>query len=71
MKLWKVEAKQCGYDQYDTLIVWAETETQAISVAVEYTTDYRGRSNFTDGATATEVIAPEAPCVELGSFNAG
>lgn len=74
MKLFKVEAKQCDYDEYDALMVWAETEEQAISVAVAYTNvgeRYGYPSNFIEGATATEVVAPDVPCVELASFNAG
>lgn len=68
MKLFMVEAARCDYDQYDSFVVWANDEKQAVELA-QKETGYA--SNFKEGATATEVKKPRKSGVVLGSFNAG
>lgn len=68
MKLFKVEAARCDYDQYDSFIVWAKDAEQAIALAQKET---GFAPNFEGGVTATEVKKPLRSGVVLGSFNAG
>lgn len=70
MKLFKVEADYCGWDQYDSFIVWAKDEADAIEVAKKEA-DNAYTKNFETGATATEIKKPRKSGVVLGSFNAG
>jgi len=71
MKLWNVEAEDYSYDEYDSFIVWAKTPEEAIEIAKAASTDCIGRTNFKNGATATEIKKPRKSGVVLGSFNAG
>ncbi len=68
MKLFKVQAASCDYDEYDAFVVWATDELHAIALA-QKETGYA--SNFKEGATAAEIAKPKKPGVVLGSFNAG
>lgn len=68
MKLFKVEAASCDYDEYDAFIVWAKDAEEAIALAQKET---GFASNFEGGVTATEVKKPLKSGVVLGSFNAG
>lgn len=72
MKLFKVEAASCDYDEYDSFVVWANDGQQAVALAVALAQKETGyASNFKEGATATEILKPKKPGVVLGSFNAG
>ena len=69
MKLYRVTAATCGYDQYDSFLVWANNQKEALDLCISYG---GGRnSNFCKGADIAIEYVPLEPGVALGSFNAG
>lgn len=70
MKLYRVEAPFCGYDEYDSFIVWAETKDEAIALATKEAKKHYGE-NFNSGVTAEEVKPTKKASIIIGSFNAG
>lgn len=74
MKLYKVTANKCDYDEYDSFVLWANTPEEALFLAqVEADKDYEDKigGNFADDANIKEIIEPKDPCILLSSFNAG
>lgn len=73
MKLYKVEAKEVDYDEYDAFIVWAKCPEEALLIAkTEALSGYAERkTNFDVDATVTEIKKPKQTGILMGSFNAG
>lgn len=70
MKLYLVEASWCGYDQYDSFVVWAKSPEEALSL-VRAKDDPTTMNNFNDNVKVTEIKKPKESGIVLGSFNAG
>ena len=70
MKLYLVEADWCGYDQYDSFVVWAKSPDEALSL-VRAKDDPTTMNNFDDNVKVTEIKKPKESGIVLGSFNAG
>lgn len=70
MKLYLVEADWCGYDQYDSFVVWAKSPEEALSL-VRAKDDPTTMNNFNDNVEVTEIKKPKESGIVLGSFNAG
>lgn len=73
MKLYLVKADDYYYGEYDSFVVWAESEADAKREVLNYL-DYDeddGLSNFAKGCTVIELTTPKESCVVLGSYNAG
>lgn len=74
MKIYKVTAEYYDYDEYDSFIVWANNQEEALFLAQceadKYFEEDAG-GNFSFGAHVEEIIEPQQPCILLGSFNAG
>lgn len=71
MKLYRVEAASCGYDEYDSFLVWANNPGEALELCIAAAGEWCVRCNFSEGASIYEECAPAEPGVALGSFNAG
>lgn len=70
MKLYLVEADWCDYDQYDSFVVWAKSQDEALSL-VRAKDDPTTMNNFNDNVKVTEIKKPKESGIVLGSFNAG
>lgn len=73
MKLYLVKADSYYYGEYDSFVVWADSEADAKRVVLnelDYDGD-DGPSNFDNGCTVTELVPPKESCIVLGSYNAG
>lgn len=70
MKLYLVEASWCDYDQYDSFVVWAKSQDEALSL-VRAKDDPITMNNFNDNVKVTEIKKPKESGIVLGSFNAG
>nr|DAM60958.1 MAG TPA: hypothetical protein [Caudoviricetes sp.] len=70
MKLYLVEASWCGYDQYDSFVVWAKSPDEALSL-VRAKDDPITMNNFNVEVKVTEIKKPKESGIVLGSFNAG
>lgn len=72
MKLYLVKADDYYYGEYDSFVVWAESESYAKREVLNMLGDEdEGPSNFEKGCTVTEIEKPKESCIVLGSFNAG
>ncbi|MFS7308446.1 hypothetical protein [Rahnella inusitata] len=70
MKLWRVTAKDHGYDEFDAFLIWASTPEEALKIAIDDRGPYQCNSNFLEDATIAEELPPTESVVALGSFNA-
>ena len=70
MKLYLVEADWCDYDQYDSFVVWAKSQEEALRL-VRAKDDPTTMNNFDDNVKVTEIKKPKESGIVLGSFNAG
>lgn len=72
MKIFKVTFNEYDYDQYDSFIVVAENEEDAVKVIEEGypRNDQYSGVDWSKGYTVEEVLPIERGTV-LGSFNAG
>ena len=69
MKMYLVErTDRTGYDEYDSFVVIAESEEEAIALVIEE--DFNKSVPWHE-ADAIEITLDEGPRVILGSFNAG
>ncbi len=73
MKLYRVEADNHDWDEYDSFIVWAKDSAEALQIAKdEASAGWKERkTNFHEGVTVSEVKKPKQSCILLASFNAG
>ncbi len=73
MRLYRVEADACDYDQYDAFVVAAASEADAIALAVgpgcPAQRHWKGESPQV--WSASPLPAYTEPTIVLGSFNAG
>ena len=63
-KVYLVKVPECGWDEYDSIIVVASTEEEAISMGEGFFEKHQGQ------ITATEVNLTKSGVI-LTSFNAG
>lgn len=70
MKLYRVNANSCGYDQYDCFLIWAHTIEQAREIAIKESVERTRVNNFRN-ADVLEVTKPSEPEILQGSFIAG
>lgn len=63
-KIYLVKVEECDWDEYDSIVVVASTEEEAISMGQGFFNEEQGQ------ITATEVDLTESGVI-LASFNAG
>lgn len=73
MKLYLVKADSYYCREYDSFVVWANSEADAKRLVLDKLDDdgYEEPSNFAKGCTVTEIAPPKEGCIVLGSYNAG
>lgn len=77
-KIYLVEVEEYGYDQYDSMVVIANNEQEAINLCKSEDYESATSSLFSDGfirmqgkITATEIDLTKDSQIILKSFNAG
>lgn len=73
MKLYLIKANDHYYGEYDSFVVWANSEADAKQQVLNKLDcdEDDGPSNFAKGCTAIELVAPKEGGIVLGSYNAG
>jgi len=66
MKIFIVERNQCGWDEYDSVVVKAKNAENAQKLAIELSTDFEEND-----VSVTEIHLDDVEQVVLDSFNAG
>jgi hypothetical protein len=74
MKLFKLyQTVNSGYNTYDSMVIAAETDTEAIEISMEYASKYEWVSNV--GDIVVEYLGEAQPDIKvdviISSFNAG
>lgn len=65
--IWKVEASEHSYDEYDAFIVRADSEERALEISAGHFEKYQIKAGL-----KIELVDPEGPEGDvLGSYNAG
>lgn len=75
-KFWLLTWNTCSYDQYDQVLILAETKERAIEIAKKkYPGDeekgYYGEANWKEGFTIKEITPMMEEGVIIDSYNAG
>lgn len=77
-KVYLVEVEKCGYDQYDSMVVIANNEQEAINLCKSENYESDASMLFVDGfvktqgkITATEIDLTKDSQIILKSFRAG
>jgi len=77
-KVYLVEVEKCGYDQYDSMVVIANSEQEAINLCKSENYESDASMLFVDGfvktqgeITATEIDLTKDNQIILKSFRAG
>lgn len=82
MKLFLVTPPYADYDEYEGFVIWAETEEQALQIAIERAggetkcSDANGEyikyfNNFAKNAEVEEITEPSTPEIVLEAFRSG
>ena len=71
MKLWLVQTEYYTYDEFDSFVVRAESETAAREVAGQGDEYHKNFWRASKKVTVKEITVEGEPEVILGSFNAG
>jgi hypothetical protein len=70
MWLWLVTADDYDYDEFDSFVVWARTDDEAVALILNKD-DHSIRSGTQRWTAKLVPGPPDAPEIVLGSFNAG